>query len=179
MERLKSELLQEIDFLLITIAKSTLLLKSVYKKLYITVITHFVFIVFYSIATVYFTFLITTKTLYVLFLVAQIVMQICLIAYYQQQKKISNKYCTIYQEGYEAWCTLSDKIDWGVLRKKFYYKENREVYLVMNEFYREFERPFSPVKIHNNYYKILTLVLVLTRVSVLVYAMLLMTKCRF
>lgn len=87
MERLKSELLQEIDFLLITIAKSTLLLKSVYKKLYITVITHFVFIVFYSIATVYFTFLITTKTLYVLFLVAQIVMQICLIAYYQQQKK--------------------------------------------------------------------------------------------
>ena len=42
-----------------------------------------------------------------------------------------------------------------------FYKGNYEISIVMEEFYTEFERPFSPARTYNNYYKIVILILVL------------------
>ena len=44
----------------------------------------------------------------------------------------------------------------------------------MKEFYTEFERPFSPARTYNNYYKIVILILVLVHLIILIYVTYLM-----
>lgn len=169
MERLKYELELEIESLLEVITKSTNQLKSLYGKLKKSIILHIVIIILYSIISVYLANIIKSSLSYILYCIGQIVIQILLKIYYNYQQTISNSYFRIYKVGYKAWCSLSDKIDWGALRKRFYYKENYEISGVMKNFYKEFERPFSPVRTYNNYYKILTFVLLLIRLSILLY----------
>jgi len=50
-----------------------------------------------------------------------------------------------------------------------FYKGNYEISIVMEEFYTEFERPFSPARTYNNYYKIVILILVLVHLIILIY----------
>lgn len=170
MEKLKFELEQDVKDLLDIITKSTKLLKDAYKKLYRVVVLHSIIIIIYCISSVYFANVIKSDYyLYISFFIGQLLIQILLLIYYRHQKNISNNYFKIYKGGYKAWCYLSDKIDWGIWRKKFFYKENYEISIVMKKFYAEFERPFSPARTYNNYYKIVTLILVLVRLIILIY----------
>lgn len=169
MEKLKSDFGQEIGTLILLILKSTKLLKDLYRKLRRLVIIHLIITILYCTVSVYWANTIKSVSLYTSFFVGQFLIQIPLIIYYKYQKKTANNYIKIYRGGYKAWCSLSDKIDWGIWRKKFFYKENYGISIIMNTFYTEFERPFSPVRTYNNYYKNITFILVLARCIVLIY----------
>lgn len=133
-------------------------LQCIYKRL-ITLLKDFALyaIVFFIINIVIY-FLATDK-LHIIYIILNFLLNLILIVYAILIFSCRNQYKRVFYDGFNVWCLLSDKLDWSSIRRKSLYKSNfkstEEVLFIMNSFYNEFQKKYSPVATRMNYFKII------------------------
>lgn len=85
-----------------------------------------------------------------IYIIIQILLITILLTYACMLYRQYQRYSHYYKIGFKAWCQLSDKIDWSPIRKKILYGNNEtETTKIINRFYHEIQKTFSPQAARN------------------------------
>lgn len=90
---------------------------------------------------------------------------------YKNIRKYKQQYISVFNRGFDDWCQLSDKLDWSPLRRKILYnsdiKESKYIFEVMDQFYLEFQKRFSPVRTRFNFFRLSNLLFLLLNLIIM------------
>lgn len=83
------------------------------------------------------------------------------------------KYNNCFHEGFSIWCKLADIADWSILRRVFYFKNEKLIPIIsaINDFYNEFNKFFSPQRVDKKYIFYLKVSLLLVYFLTLIYSL--------
>lgn len=137
---------------------STITLQHIYKKISTLLKERCIYAIVYLLLNISFIYIkLDSLIILITYTVIVCFFYFILFIYGKMISKYKNHYEEEFNYGYKIWCILSDKLDWGNIRRKILYQEYKkdtyETLIAINDFYYEFQKKYSPMATQRNYFK--------------------------